>query len=136
MVSLDSFILIILLGVGILLLALAVFFVFFGLWVYHDAKDRSTQSPALWTAIVLLVPNFIGLIIYLLVGRNKEDGVSSGRFKKAAIISCISFFVVTILFVFSTIAFALVSYDNVGYNQIHTIREMPAEIQIITPSNN
>jgi len=42
-----------------------------GCWTYSDAKARS-DKPEIWTLIVLLVPNFIGLIIYLLVGRTKK----------------------------------------------------------------
>jgi len=40
------------------------------IWVYRDAKVR-TNNPIIWTLIVLLVPNYIGLIIYLLVGRRQ-----------------------------------------------------------------
>jgi uncharacterized membrane protein YeiB len=39
-----------------------------GLWTYRDASNRGL-NPGLWTVIVLLVPNLIGLIIYFLVGR-------------------------------------------------------------------
>lgn len=46
-------------------------FVFLGVWTYKDAKSRGV-SPRLWTAIVLLVPNFVGLIIYFLVVRKEE----------------------------------------------------------------
>ena len=41
-------------------------------WVYRDAKIH-TDNPWLWTLIVIVVPNFIGLIIYLLVGRNRRE---------------------------------------------------------------
>jgi len=50
-----------------------------GLWTYADAKVR-TDKPVTWTLIVLLVPNLVGLIIYLLVGRNKAEK-SVGKFK-------------------------------------------------------
>ncbi|MDF2685038.1 MAG: hypothetical protein K0S55_219 [Clostridia bacterium] len=41
-----------------------------GMWTYHDAKSRGLNAP-LWTIIVLLGQNFIGLILYLLVGRKE-----------------------------------------------------------------
>lgn len=45
--------------------------IFLGIWTYKDAKNRGLDAGK-WTAIVLLVPNLIGLIIYFLVGRNEE----------------------------------------------------------------
>ncbi|GAA0715778.1 hypothetical protein GCM10008904_32980 [Paraclostridium ghonii] len=42
--------------------------IFLGLWTYRDAKNRGLNAK-LWTLIVLLVPNLIGLLIYFLVGR-------------------------------------------------------------------
>jgi len=58
--------------VGHVLLALAavfgLLFLFFaigiGIYVYHDARKRGME-PILWTLVVILVPYFIGLIIYL-----------------------------------------------------------------------
>jgi len=58
--------------VGHALLALAAVFglllLFFaigiGIYVYHDAKQRGME-PILWTVVVILVPYFVGLIIYL-----------------------------------------------------------------------
>lgn len=44
---------------------------FLGIWTYRDAKNRGLDA-GMWTAIVVLVPNLIGLIIYFLVGRNEE----------------------------------------------------------------
>lgn len=44
--------------------------VFLGLWVYRDARNRGV-SAGLWTAVVLLVPNLIGLLLYFLVGRKQ-----------------------------------------------------------------
>ena len=43
-------------------------------WVYRDAKARGLNA-ALWTAVVLLVPSFIGLLLYLLIGRNQTVGL-------------------------------------------------------------
>lgn len=45
--------------------------VLIGVMVYRDAKARGME-PWLWTAVCLLVPYFIGLIVYLVVrARNK-----------------------------------------------------------------
>ena len=60
--------------IGHVLMALgAVFgllFLFFaigiGIYVYHDARKRGME-PILWTLVVILVPYFIGLIIYLAI---------------------------------------------------------------------
>jgi len=59
-------------SVGLLVLSIIALFVMLGCWTYTDAKIRS-DKPELWTLIVLLVPNFIGLIIYLLLGRTKNS---------------------------------------------------------------
>lgn len=48
--------------------------VFLGIWVYRDAKARGLNA-ALWVVVALLVPSFIGLIIYLVVGRNQSTGL-------------------------------------------------------------
>lgn len=56
--------------VGILcLLALAVE-VCLGVWTYRDAKSRGLEA-GVWTAVVVLVPSFVGLLLYLLVGRHR-----------------------------------------------------------------
>lgn len=85
--------------VSMILFAVAIFgfLAALGLWTYADAKAR-TDKPELWTLIVLLVPNLVGLIIYLLVGRDKEPK-SPGRFKKALIASVILLAVSCILMI-------------------------------------
>lgn len=40
----------------------------FGIWTYRDAKSRGLEA-GLWTVIVLLMPNLLGLLLYFLVGR-------------------------------------------------------------------
>lgn len=45
--------------------------IFLGIWTYEDAKARGLNA-GMWTAIVMFVPNLIGLLIYFLVGRNQE----------------------------------------------------------------
>ncbi len=54
----------------LLLLVIILAQVFLALWTYNDAKNRNL-NPIMWTLIVLLVPNLIGLLIYFLVGRNQ-----------------------------------------------------------------
>ncbi len=51
----------------IMLLALTIA-VCLGVWTYRDAKARGLEA-GVWTAVVVLVPSFIGLLLYLLVGR-------------------------------------------------------------------
>ena len=62
--------------------------VFLGMWTYNDAKERS-DNPALWTCVVLFA-TIPGLIVYLLVGRNKT-GESAGRYLKPLIASTVAF---------------------------------------------
>lgn len=41
-----------------------------GVWTYNDAKGRGVNA-VLWTVVVLLVPNFMGLLIYFLTARKE-----------------------------------------------------------------
>ena len=41
-----------------------------GLWVYKDAKSRGLNAK-LWVIAVIFIPNFIGLILYFIVGRKQ-----------------------------------------------------------------
>lgn len=41
-----------------------------GLYVYYDAKDHGMEA-LLWAALAVLVPYFIGLIVYLVVRYNR-----------------------------------------------------------------
>ena len=99
---------------AMLLAAVSVgFVVSLGLWVYHDATER-TDEPVLWTLLVLLIPTFIGLIIYLLAGRDKTK-TSTGRYKKPLIIFAICLVLMVVFFVVSLVyfLFALVDSDLV-----------------------
>lgn len=65
---------------GIVLVAVLVFLllvlaveVCLGVWTYRDAKARGLEA-GIWTAVVVLVPSFVGLLIYLLVGRRRVAG--------------------------------------------------------------
>jgi len=89
---------------GLLLAAVSLgFIVSLGLWVYNDAKER-TDQPALWTLIVLFVPSFIGLIIYLLAGRDKTTQ-SSGCYKNPLLIFAICFAAALAFFIGSLVYF-------------------------------
>jgi len=80
---------------ALVLVAVAIgFVIFLGLWTYSDANER-TNEPALWTLIVLFVPGFIGLIIYLAVGRDRARQ-SSRHFKKP-LLTMVTLFILTFL---------------------------------------
>ena len=51
-------------GIGVI--ASIAMVILLGVWTYRDA-DNKGMIPLLWTAIVVLVPSFIGLIVYLIV---------------------------------------------------------------------
>ncbi|MDR2514986.1 MAG: hypothetical protein LBD02_07275 [Christensenellaceae bacterium] len=70
-------------GSAVFLLLWLGFIVLLGFWAYEDAKTRS-DKPLIWMLIVLLVPNFLGLLIYLLMGRTKAK-TGPNRFKKPLI---------------------------------------------------
>lgn len=42
-----------------------------GVWTYRDAKARGLQA-GMWTAIVVLVPNLLGILLYFVVGRKQQ----------------------------------------------------------------
>ena len=52
------------------------FKLFLCLFIYSDAKERS-DNPALWVLVVIFVPNFIGLLLYFLIGRKRMVSCSS-----------------------------------------------------------
>lgn len=56
---------------GILLLLVVGTMIGLGIWTYRDAKSRSLEA-GMWTAIVILVPNLIGLLLYFLIGRKQQ----------------------------------------------------------------
>ncbi|MFC7042194.1 hypothetical protein DM826_08630 [Halonotius aquaticus] len=39
------------------------------IWTYSDANDNSEQPAFLWAVVVFLAP-LLGLVLYLLLGRN------------------------------------------------------------------
>lgn len=42
--------------------------VLLGIWTYKDARTRSLDA-GMWTVVVVLIPNLIGLLLYFLIGR-------------------------------------------------------------------
>ena len=61
-----------------LLLAAAIYIgvaVTMGVMVYRDAKARG-MTPWLWTAVSVLVPFFIGLLVYLAARSGKKPGIT------------------------------------------------------------
>lgn len=50
-------------------------------WTYRDARNKG-MNGILWTAVVLLVPSYIGLIIYLIV-RTDNNKVTCSKCNKA-----------------------------------------------------
>ena len=90
---------------ALLLAAISIgFVIFLGLWTYADASER-TNEPALWTLIVMFVPGFVGLIIYLIAGRDKARQ-STGRYKKPLIAMAICF-VLCFLFLIGSLIYLI-----------------------------
>jgi flagellar basal body-associated protein FliL len=60
-----------------------------GVWTYRDAKARGLEA-GLWTAIVVAIPNFIGLLVYFLVGRKQQQVLCSacGRETQSGKLHC------------------------------------------------
>lgn len=52
--------------------------VLIGVMVYRDAKARGME-PWLWAAVCVLVPYFIGLIVYLVVRARNKGGLLCGN---------------------------------------------------------
>ncbi|MDR0268147.1 PLDc N-terminal domain-containing protein [Paenibacillus sp.] len=56
---------------GAVLLFVMIAKISLGIWTYRDAKSRGLEAR-MWTLIVVLVPNFIGLLLYFLIGRKQQ----------------------------------------------------------------
>ena len=80
---------------------------FLGLWTYKDAEVKSEQSPLLWTFVAVLVPNFLGIIIYLLVGRTKKDVPAPKKYLTPLIVSIAVFIISLGIFIPSIVWFAM-----------------------------
>lgn len=62
-----------LLMLGLVFVFIILAMVFMGIWTYKDASSRGLNAT-LWTLVVILIPNLIGLLLYFLVGRNSVSG--------------------------------------------------------------
>ena len=60
-------------GAFALLFAIVMFVVMIGLvvWTYTDAQTNSTHPAFLWAVVVFLAP-LLGIVLYLLLGRDKR----------------------------------------------------------------
>ncbi|WP_222920116.1 PLDc N-terminal domain-containing protein [Natrinema sp. SYSU A 869] len=63
---------------GILLIGLLLFIlqIVALVWVYGDAQTNSPHSAVLWTLVVFF-GGFLGLLLYVLIGRGEQRGRSS-----------------------------------------------------------
>lgn len=41
--------------------------------VYRDAVKRKLKSPIVWALIAALIPFYVGLLLYVLIGINQTD---------------------------------------------------------------
>ena len=103
-------------GIVTFVLTLLCTLLILGLWVYEDAKVKSDQPPGLWVLIVLLVPNLIGLIIYLLVGRTNKSVPSPGTYKKPLITAAVCLLFAIGLFIAGLVHFTTVDRFGVQHN--------------------
>jgi len=94
--------------VGLLVFLISIFtlLTFIGLWTYKDAEVKSTQPPGAWALAAVFIPNAIGFIAYLLIGRTKKDVDPPGTYKKALIASLVVFILSIPLFIIGTVSFA------------------------------
>ncbi|SNZ04436.1 Phospholipase_D-nuclease N-terminal [Natronoarchaeum philippinense] len=61
---------------GLALLMIVLFFIFsiiIPFWVYSDAQQNSSYSAVLW-ALVAFFGGLLGLLLYLLIGRDRTGG--------------------------------------------------------------
>lgn len=69
-------------GSGVAFLVALLFMVLFVamvVWVYTDAKRNSDHPAFLWAIVVFLAP-LLGLVLYVLLGRNARRGRSTTDF--------------------------------------------------------
>lgn len=46
--------------------------VFIGVWTYRDAKNKNNNDYIIWTLVSVVVPYYLGVILYILVGRKSS----------------------------------------------------------------
>lgn len=98
----------------VFLAALFTTLAFLGLWTYKDAEVKSSQPAGAWVLAALLIPNGIGFIAYLLVGRDKKDVPAPGAYKKALIAGVVVFVAATAFFIFGTVRLATDDFATRG----------------------
>jgi apolipoprotein N-acyltransferase len=64
-------------GVVLIWLFFMAIFIAMVFWTYSDAKTNSEHPAFLWAIVVFLAP-LLGLVLYLLLGRNKRYGRPPG----------------------------------------------------------
>ncbi|MHA7964973.1 hypothetical protein ACX93W_12590 [Paenibacillus sp. CAU 1782] len=57
--------------IGIVLMAVIGTLIGLGVWTYRDARARGLEA-GMWTAIVVLVPNLLGFLLYMLIARKQH----------------------------------------------------------------
>ncbi|MCL2198780.1 MAG: hypothetical protein FWB80_07640 [Defluviitaleaceae bacterium] len=106
-------------GITLFVVTMLGFITFLGLWTYHDARVKSQHPPIVWALLVVLVPNMMGFIVYLLVGRPNKDVPAPGKFKRLAIASAVCFALGTVAFVGGLVHVTrMESFDAYGARQV------------------
>lgn len=81
---------------------LAILFV--AIWIYKDAKQRGLNAE-LWTLVFIFIGNFVGLILYLLIGRKEpitNENYNQHDNKKLVFLS-ISSLIISFAFIIASI---------------------------------
>ncbi|MCL2014728.1 MAG: hypothetical protein FWG68_00595 [Defluviitaleaceae bacterium] len=105
------------------LLLMLIVMLFAGLWTYHDAKAKSEQSPFMWAFVAAFVPNFLGFVVYLALGRTKKEEPAPGSFKIPLICSFVAWVVslavlVVISMIFTFNALNVAEHENILLNDL------------------
>ena len=117
-------------SITLFVVTLIAFLGFLALWVYEDAKIKSNQSPAMWVLAVILIPNMMGFIMYLLVGRTNKFAPASRKFKYAAIASAICFAIGTTLFVIGVTHYTNIQrFSEFGARQMGSFTRLEESLQ-------
>lgn len=43
--------------------------IFIGIWTYRDANNKNNKDYLIWTLVAMIIPYYLGVILYILVGR-------------------------------------------------------------------
>lgn len=66
---------------GVALLAVVGTMIGLGVWTFRDARARGLEA-GMWTAIVVLVPNLLGFLLYMLIARKQHKVLCSSCSQK------------------------------------------------------